>query len=90
MHSPFPLDRSSIVRPKKTLKHYIGQQFPSADYVLMCCFGPEQQGQQTHKELRQALIQSGFRGALVRHLIHVSPLLHRAGKRGYRIRKFAD
>jgi hypothetical protein len=90
MRSLFPLHPSSPVKSEGMLERYLGQPFSTADYILLCCFGTELQGQRTHQELHQALIQSGFTGPLVRHLISVSPVVRRAANRGYCIRKFAD
>ena len=90
MRSLFPLHRSSPVESEGMLKRYVGQPFSTADYVLLCCFGTELLGQRTYQELHHALIQSGFTGPLVRHLISVSPVVRRAANRCYSIRKFAD
>ena len=90
MRSLFPPHRSSPVQFDGILERYIGQPFSTADYVLLCCFGTEQLGQRTYQELHQALIQSGFTGPLVRHLISVSPMVRRAANRCYSIRRFAD
>ena len=90
MRSLFPLHRSSPVESEGILKRYLGQPFSTADYVLLCCFGTELRGQRTYQQLHQALIQSGFTGPLVRHLISVSPVVRRATNRCYSIRKFAD
>ena len=90
MRSLFPVPRSSPVANEGTLERYVGQPPSTADYTLLCCFGTELLGQRTYQELHQALIQSGFTGPLVRHLISVSPVVRRAANRCYSIRKFDD
>ena len=85
MASPFPVDRPSATDPAETLKRHLGEPFPTADYILLCSFGPEQRGLRTSHELRQALIRSGFTGPLVRHLISVSPVVRRASRSCYRL-----
>ena len=90
MRSLFPQHRSFPAESEGILERYVGQPFSTADYVLLCCFGTELLGQRTYQELRQALIQSGFTGPLVRHLISVSPVVRRAADRCYSIRSFAD
>ena len=90
MNSPFPAGRRSALTPEETLQRYIGEPFPTADYILLCCFGPEPGGQRTYHELRQALIQSGFTGPLVRHLISVSPVVRRMANSCYRLAEVAE
>ena len=90
MRSLFSVHRTSPVEPEGTLTRYVGQPPSTADYTLLCCFGTELLGQRTYQELHQALIQSGFAGPLVRHLISVSPVVRRAANRCYCIRKFED
>ena len=90
MRSLFPQHRSFPAESKGMLERYVGQPFSTADYVLLCCFGTELIGQRTYQELHKALIQSGFTGPLVRHLIIVSPVVRRVANRCYSIRKFPD
>ena len=90
VNSPFPLDRNSTVKPQETLTRYVGQPFPTADQILLCCFGTELADQRTYQELRQVLTQAGFAGPVVRHLIGASPVVRRAAKGYYRIRPFED
>ena len=90
MNSPFPLDRGSAVGAENTLARYVGQPFPTADHILLCCFGTELVDQRTYQELRSALIQAGFAGPVVRHLISMSPVVRRAAKGSYRMRQFED
>ena len=78
------------MRPDETLTRCLGEPFPTADYILLCCFGPEPGAQRTYLELRQALIQSGFTGPLVRHLISASPVVLRAARNCYRLAQFAE
>ena len=89
MNLPLPHNRGLTVEPGR-LQSYIGQPFPTADYILLCCFSADLTRQRTYKELRQALIRYGFNGPLVRHLISSSPVLHRAAKGWYRVRSFED
>ena len=90
MNSPFPLDRGSAVGAENTLAHYVGQPFPTADQILLCCFGTELVDHRTYRQLRSALIQAGFAGPVVRHLISVSPVVRRAAKGSYRMRQFEE
>ncbi len=89
MHLPLPHNRGLAVKPGP-LQSYIGQPFPTADYILLCCFSADLTRQRTYKELREELIRYGFNGPLVRHLISASPVLHRAAKGCYRVRSFED
>jgi hypothetical protein len=70
------------------LVHYLQQTFPTADAVLLCCFGVSQHGERTSKELRRALLGAGFASQVTGHLIRSSSLLDRSGKGRYRIRVF--
>ena len=77
-------------RQEVTLERYLEQPFPTADRILLCSFGPDLTGKRAHKELSIALHRAGFPSPLARHLIRVSPLLHRAPKRCYYLRKTED
>jgi hypothetical protein len=90
VNSPFPLDRNSTVKPEEALTRYVGQPFPTTDHILLCCFGTGLADQRTYRELRHVLIQAGFAGPVVRHLIGASPVVRRVAKGYYRIRPFED
>lgn len=59
------------------VEYLAAKPFPSADLVLLCCFGPDLDRTRTDRELRAALRSAGYSGALGRHLINTSPLLRR-------------
>ena len=90
MNSPPPLGRNSTVKTEETLTRYVGQPFPTPDHILLCCFGADLAYQRTYRELRHVLIQAGFAGPVVRHLISASPVVRRVAKGYYRIRPFED
>ena len=52
------------------VEYLAAEPFPSADLVLLCCFGPDLGRTRTHRELRAALRSAGYDGPLGRHLIH--------------------
>lgn len=58
-------------------QHRSGESFATAEQVLLCCFGLEQDAftTRTGKELREALGSAGFHPAAARHLVRESPLL---------------
>ena len=85
MNRPFALHKNFTPEPEKPLEKHARQPVPTADLVVLCCFGLELSGERTHEELRQALREAGFTGPLVRHSIKNSPLLERAAKRSYRL-----
>jgi hypothetical protein len=88
--SPRPVDRDPTVEAEQRLTRYVGQPFPTPDHILLCSFGPELADQRSHKELRRVLIQAGFAGPVVRHLIGASPVVRRVARGYYRIRPFDD
>ena len=67
-----------------------GESFATAEQVLLCCFGLEQDAftTRTGKELRKALIGAGFHPAAARHLVRDSALLCAAPEGRYVLRQF--
>lgn len=63
-------------------------RFPVADQVLLCSFGGDFTGEQTTRQLCDALVAAGFLPRTARHLIRASPLLRRSFKGWYRLRPF--
>lgn len=90
MHWPFPPDRRPSMASERTLERYVGQPFPAADYVLLSCFGVGLTGERTYEELRRALLQAGYTGPLLRHVIRVSPVIYRGASGSYRIKNFEE
>jgi hypothetical protein len=96
---PFPRRRKSPVQvdPVRaqtgsahatTLEPYLDTPFPTSDYVLLCSFGQNPTNEQTTQQLRAALLAAGFSPRVTRHLIRVSPLIHRCSKGHYRLRPY--
>ena len=85
MDVPVTPRKHSTVERGKPLERYVGQPFPTADQVLLCCFGLELTGERTFEQLRRALHDAGFDGPLARHIINTSRLLRRETNRTYRI-----
>jgi hypothetical protein len=69
-----------------TLEPYLDTPFPTSDYVLLCSFTQNPTNEQTPQQLRAALLAAGFSPQVTRHLIHVSPLIHRCSNGRYRLR----
>jgi hypothetical protein len=88
MTPPFRLHQNSTVASEEILRRYVGQPFPTADCILLCCFGTDPDGERTDAQLRQALIQTGFPGSLSRYLINVSSVIYRSAKGRYSIKRF--
>jgi hypothetical protein len=88
MDIPDPPRDPSIAELKQPLQRYVGQPFPVIDQVVLCCFGPELNGERTYEQLRQALHDAGFNGPLARHTINTSRLLRRSPSGCYRIQNF--
>ena len=74
--------------PEETLRPYLEQPFPSSDLVLLCSFDSDLDTECTARQLHRELLTAGFRGALARHLIRVSPVLRRTSTGYYRIQQF--
>ena len=60
MDLPDPPRDPSIAKLKQPLQRYVGQPFPVIDQVVLCCFGPELNGERTYEQLRQALPDAGI------------------------------
>ena len=62
-----------------------GESFATAEQVLLCCFGLDQDVSTTRsgKQLRVALTGAGFRPAAARHLVRDSALLRAAPEGHY-------
>jgi len=90
MSRPFALDKNSTAQSDRPLANHARQPVPTADLVLLCCFGLELTSERTYEQLSQALHEAGFTGGLVRHSITNSPLLKRAAKRSYRLKKLEE
>jgi hypothetical protein len=71
-----------------TLEQYLEQQFPTSDQVLLCSFGGDLTGEQTTRQLRDALCAAGLMAQVTHHLIRVSPLLRRSSKGCHQLRPF--
>ena len=69
---------------------HLEQPSPTVDQILLYSFGPDLTGTRTYRELSIALLRAGFSPPLAHHLIRVSPLLHRASKGCYCLRKAED
>ncbi len=69
--------RDGAGRSVDPLEHFTEESFPSADLVLLCCFGPDLDRTLTHRELGLALRSAGYGGPLGRHLILTCPFLRR-------------
>ena len=72
------------------LEHLAAEPFPSADLVLLCCFGPDLDRTRTHRELGAALCSAGYGGPLGRHLILTSPVLRRRPGNRFALRGCTD
>lgn len=70
--------------------NHLKQPSPTADQVLLYSFGPDLTGTRTYRELSIALLRAGSSPLFAHHLIRVSPLLHRASKGCYCLRKAED
>lgn len=88
MRPPILLARRPVHTRASTLAKHLQPQFPVSDQVLLCSFGGDLTGEQTTRQLRDALVAAGFRARTARHLIRVSPLLRRSTKGWYRLRPF--
>lgn len=90
MHWLLMGSRGAAWRPENSLERYLGQAFPEADQVLLCCFELDLSGTRTYTQLRQALLRAGFPGPLARHVISACPLLSRRVNGCYHIRTFEE
>lgn len=81
--------RQGPERGVKSLEHLAAEPFPSADLVLICCFGMDLDHTRTHQELHVAMRSAGYGGPLGRHLIHTSPLLRRRPGNRFTLQRFA-
>ena len=87
MRWSFTHSARSSLGPDNQLQRYAGQPCPTADLVLLCCFGLELTGERSYEQLRQALHDAGFSGLLARHIITVSRCVHRTANGRYRLRE---
>jgi hypothetical protein len=69
-----------------TLARLSEEPFPTSDQILLCSFSGDLAGERTVQELRDSLLAAGFARRVTRHLIHISPLLTRSSKVGYRLK----
>jgi hypothetical protein len=69
-----------------------GVEFATAEQVLLCCFGvhPRALSPRSAKQLRQALVEAGFRSSEARHLVRDSALLRATPDGRYVLRPFDD
>jgi hypothetical protein len=69
-----------------------GEEFATAEQVLLCCFGvhPRASSPRSAKQLRQALVEAGFRSSEARHLVRDSALLRATLEGQYALRPFDD
>ena len=90
MRQPHAPTHSSPVGRARTTGRQVEESFSTSDQVLLCCFGRDLTGERTYEQLRRALLAAGFTGSLARHLVRVSPLLHRAAAGCYRLQKLGE
>jgi hypothetical protein len=81
--------RQGSERRVAALEHLAAEPFPSADLVLMCCFGMDLDDTRTHQELHVEMNSAGYGGPLGRHLIRTSPLLRRRPGNRFTLQRFA-
>jgi len=74
VNGPRPRGSPARVEP---LEHLAGEEFPSAELVLLCSFAPDLNRTRTNQELRLSLHLAGYGGPQSRHLIRTSRLLRR-------------
>ena len=70
------------------LESLAARQFPEAELVLLCSFGPDPSGTRTGRELRRALLLAGYRGNLATHLMSESTVLEQFARDSYSLRTF--
>ena len=86
---PESLSSQRVLTPGTTsLDQHLGEPFPESDHVLLCSFGVHLHGEQTIRQLCEALHTAGFPRQVTRHLVRLSPLLRRSARGRYQIRPF--
>ena len=90
MASPAAAANHQGSHPPPVRDSHLEQPSPTVDQVLLYSFGPDLSGTRTYRELFIALLKAGFPPLLAHHLIRISPLLHRASKGCYCLRKVED
>jgi hypothetical protein len=87
---PNPGRDGRIPRPRPSIEDLGAEPFPTADHVLLCCFGVNWDPPATLAgwQLRLALVDAGFGAATARHLVRTSPLVGHIGRGRYRLREF--
>ena len=86
---PQSLPIQRVLTPGTTsLDQHPGEPFPESDHVLLCSFGVHLHGEQTIRQLRDALHTAGFLRRVTGHLVRISPVLRRSSRGRYQIRPF--